>query len=406
MGRTMARHPIRRLQIDGHVASLARPSAIRSLVGLVILGLGIALAVNHDTVEVHHGDTGERVSEAGVLMLGGVIGLLGLLLASFRRGVRFDRARRTVEHWWGFGPFRRRSEQPLGELGIVRVRRVVTSGGNGSSTSYPVDLMGRSGNATLLLLRAVGPIDARATGEDVAKFLGLPLREGLSGPETERAPEHLDRSFREAVLAEGERPPYPVLPLASKVLAEHNGPRWIVAFPALGALRVGAGLGLALLPPSLLFVAVAYVMFGDSFGEALPWLAGFALVPNVVLLLVGLIRGSARQAVEVLPGRIAVETRLLGGLRSIQRMGWDELEQVQVREPPRTPLSGLLGRGEVVLVSDQRRIHVGRAGRPEDREFLVALLRHALTEPLDSDADLRRSTPPHEAAGRGGSSSR
>ncbi|MFW6163345.1 MAG: hypothetical protein ACODAJ_11300, partial [Planctomycetota bacterium] len=149
-------------------------------------------------------DTDEPMPLYFALPFGGVFALVGAGLVLGRAGKRLDRRAGTVTTWWGLAvPFHRK-EMPLSDFDKVRITREVRRSKNSTYTVYPVRLHG-GGDAKVKIEEPRDQSKARGLGEEVAKFLTLPLHDRSMGKTVTRQPEELDESLRDRAERTGER---------------------------------------------------------------------------------------------------------------------------------------------------------------------------------------------------------
>lgn len=196
-------------------------------------------------------------------ILSGVPLVIGIGILTIRQGVRVDRRNNTIEDWNGFLPFLRTRTVSFGEIGEVKIHKLVLPSRHGPPhVIHSVMLMGPEPH--VLISSDKHYADARATAEQVSAILGTPLRdEGIEPVYREdgtaietRAPDTLDASLQQQAAVSGEAPPFPVKPGDCRICVRREPSRYVFELPplrrslvmALGvavfSLAVAVGLGL------------------------------------------------------------------------------------------------------------------------------------------------------------------
>lgn len=196
-------------------------------------------------------------------VLSGVPLVIGIGILTIRQGVRVVRRNNTVEYWNGFLPFLRTRTVGFGEIGEVKIDKIVLQSRYGSPyVIHSVMLMGPEPH--VLISSDEHYADARATAEQVAAFLGIPLRdeaidrvyrEDGTAIET-RTPDALDASLQQQAAVSGKAPPFPIKPGDCRIRVRRESSRYVFELPplqrslvmALGvaAFSLAAAVGLAL----------------------------------------------------------------------------------------------------------------------------------------------------------------
>jgi len=173
-------------------------------------------------------------------LFSGVPLLIGIGILGIRQGVRLDRRKNTVESWHGFLPFLRTRTVGFGEIGEVKIGKLVLPSRYGPPhVIHSVKLMGPEPH--VLISSEEHYADARAAAEQVAAFLGIPLRDEAIGPvyredgtaiET-RAPEALDASLQQQAAVPGKAPPFPIRPRDCRIRVRREPSRYVFELPPL-----------------------------------------------------------------------------------------------------------------------------------------------------------------------------
>ncbi len=318
----------------------------------------------------------------------------GLLFASIgagfvfgRTGVILDRDEGTATSWWGLlAPFHR-TVRPLEDFREVAVARETRRTKNSTYTVYVVRLTGMG--KPLGIREPRDPGAARRLAEEVAKFLGLGVRDASGDRAVVREAERLDEPVRERLRRTGERAPRPATPLETRVGHEIGSDGATLEIPPPGfrgavvvPLIAGGALSLFVLG---LFVApvLAQLTTDESEGARTAlWIFGgpcvaAGLTPFVLLALPTLQAVATRDRVSLTRDSVRVERRglLLG--KAIE-MAASEAEEVAIAPATRRPWK-TIGGNVVQVRCDEGAIEFG-AGLPKsDLEWLRGLAVHYLS---------------------------
>jgi len=183
-------------------------------------------------------------SEAGwrffLCALSVVLLVIGIGILTIRQGVRLDKRNNTVHEWNGVPPFLRTRTTSLDKIVEVKIERVVFRSSQGTPhVIHSVKLTGPEPH--VLVWSDKEYTDTRVKAEQVAAFLGVPLRdEALSPIYREdataieaRAPDMLDASLQQQAAASGEPTPFPVKPSDCRIRVRREPSCYVFGLPPL-----------------------------------------------------------------------------------------------------------------------------------------------------------------------------
>jgi hypothetical protein len=130
--------------------------------------------------------------------------MVGLGMATGRRGIIIDRRRHRVVKWYGLLVPLMRREHMLGLCDRLAVTREERKSDKSTRIVYPVRLEGNAQEKPICIEEPLDYQQARATAESLSRFLGLPLVDRSFGKEVVREPDRLDESLRERARRTGE----------------------------------------------------------------------------------------------------------------------------------------------------------------------------------------------------------
>ncbi len=314
-------------------------------------------------------------------------GLPALALILYRSGITVDGARGSVVTWWGLGSlcgignWRRTERHALDALDHVTVSKEVRSnGGNGGSrTVYVVRLIGEP---LIHVLTFSSPLPARQLAERLAQATNRPLRSTLVGEAVVTAPERLDWSLRERLIADGDVPEEPTQPPRSRLRVHADGARRVIAVPAPGMLRAGLGLAALALPGEVAALGLAISFFGDASPAVLAVIVAVVLAPLAVVVALVAPHGLRRTRVEITPDTLRVE-HAWPWRRELLHMEVAVLEELSETPIRKHPFAGLVLQGGVTAISDNAFLQLTRGLSEPDQTYLATLVRHVVCQPSD-----------------------
>lgn len=374
--------------------------------GIVLLLIGAGLLFMAWSLS----ETGRGQPRAPIVLLavGSMTLLGGAFCALVHGGAFLDRREKVEVRWWKAAGLGRRQGKSF--AGADRVTIGVDSGGADSPTTYPVRLAGPAGIEALALDKPADYQQARATGEQVARFLDLPLHDHSAGVPVVRQPAELDEPLRSRLRRTNGLPPLPTAPPDPRARVDQasNGLRieiagagvsavgWIpVGFAAVFSAIVGANLLPALLrggwSPSLglglLFVLAPLLLTLKGAGSQV--LRRTVIEASRLGLRVEMVHWLTRKTVEI-PADEIEELILLrldapGGLpgkESAEAWEWS-LEHGRTsdgRALPKAPrwLWRLAQTPGILARSDRVSVTVAAGLPPEELAYLHGLLLRAL----------------------------
>jgi hypothetical protein len=231
-------------------------------------------------------------------------------------------------------------------------------------------------------------LSARRLSERFAAAMSKPLHNHLSGIPVIRAPEELDRSLGENIVASGELPVLPVQPEDSSLSIQVDGDRLRVEIPPPGILRGGLALLVFVLPGLALAVAAVFLFGGgQSIGFRL-FLAGSLGLPLLGAFFYALSRGTRKEWLEVGPEKVTIHSSYPWGTTS-KSISTQEIEEITQSEENKnaSPLAGMLALGGVTLMGDRAMLTFGASLSLEDRSFVMDLVRYILARSVANRAD-------------------
>jgi len=160
-----------------------------------------------------------------------------------------------VTSWWGALGLRKKTERPLDDFNRVTINKEVRRSKNSTYTVYPVRLSGEGKPINIEEPRDYK--SARATAEELAKFVGKGILDTSSGEAVERDLESLDESLRDRARRTGETIEVPEMPPNMKSKCSVEGRQMVVEIPAEGLRPVM----LLLLAVPLVIAAVVFLSF-------------------------------------------------------------------------------------------------------------------------------------------------
>lgn len=301
---------------------------------------------------------------------GVVVGLLfltvGLAVGFGRKGLIVDRGRDTITTWWGvFVPFSRK-ELELGEPGHVEVSREVRGSGKSRTTVFPVTLVEKGIVASQELFAPQSYVHSRHIAERLAGFLEISLHDSSSGALVIREADTLDEPLRDRLLREQGTVPTPSPTPPGRLRATRDGDEVTCVLPPPGiGLKHVLGLVMVLVIPLFVFGTMAgedvplpirgfYVLFG-----AVPALL---VLPSLARALLG--RDQVRMSAR------GVALRSWFGLRPIQRIPAEELEELTMVAASTEGFMNAARGGSVVARSDERTLVFGKNLTGEELRWL------------------------------------
>lgn len=324
-----------------------------------------------------------RPGSTDLIIPTGLLMLLGAVLICVRVGVIVDRQRRTIRTWWGLlVPFyRNRTEHSVSQAHFVTLSREERRAGKGQIyVVFPVTLEGRSSDA-ITIHEPHDHDKARHLAEEIAKFLGLGIRDRSSGEEVAREAGTLDESLRERLRRLGRSVALPVQAPGARAILSYGGIRSPTTIE-IPPMPVGDCARWFLIGLSIAGV-VAIVL---EWWTSRRWDVAFGVPTLVMLLLVlvillpVLIRAAIlRERLVVSPQEIVVTRRDVFGTKTT-RLAGAEVEDVA--------LVHARGYGRftsrVVIRSDRGSIElVAALSNPEEVRWLRDVLAHVLTVTFD-----------------------
>lgn len=296
---------------------------------------------------------------------GAVFATIGAALVFGRRGVIVDRRRKEVRTWWGLLVALGGTERQLEEFTGVRLTREVRRSDKSSYTVYPVRLGG--GGKPVSLGEPRDATAARKLGEELAKFVGLPLEDATSGSVVRREAGHLDESVRDRARRTGRKLEIPPPPPGMKTQVSFQGDATVLEIPPAGFHPAYLVIfAVVLIFPAIIGGFMIHPILGEKSEDPFRWvfvgfLSLFALVPVLIFAGVVLRAAKRRTKVTVSPGEVTVETSGIGLTLKVT-LPADEIEELLVRDlPPQMAKFAAMkrGAGGIVLRTDRKGVSFG-----------------------------------------------
>ena len=312
--------------------------------------------------------TGRPMPIYFAIPFGGIFATVGAALVLGRAGKRIDRRAGTVSTWWGLlVPFRCK-EMPLADFDKVAITHEVRRSKNSTYTVYPVRLRGE-GSAKVDVETPRDEAKARALGEEIAKFLTLPLHDSSVGSVVIRQADELDESLRERAERTGERAEVGSPPPDARAISSVTGDILTFEIPPLGFRPLVLFImGASLLCP-LVFAGVFVVPF--TLTEDVPLGVKLIFAGVLCILFIGVPVGiawtfalrmakkTARVDVSPLELRVTVRGLFRSSTHAIPTAELEELQVVNLTKTPKATVGpkiglALLGSGGVILARSDR----------------------------------------------------
>lgn len=320
-----------------------------------------------------------RPESIEVIVLGGALALLGAVLTCVRVGVIVDRQRRTVTTWWGLlvPLYRNRTEYSVSRADFVTLSREERKAGKGEIYAvFPVTLGGSGGDA-MTIHEPHDHDKARHLAEEIAKFLGLGIRDRSVAEEVVREAGTLDESLRERLRRLGRSVPLPVQAPGARAILTYGGNRSPTAIE-IPPMPVGECVRWFL--AGLLVAGVGAVVL--EWWAPRRWDMAFGVPTLIMLLLVLVILLPVLIRAAILRERLVVSRREIVVIRrdifgtKTTRLAGAEVEDVALVQ------ARGFGRftSRVAIHSDRGSIElVAALSNPEEVRWLRDVLVHVLT---------------------------
>jgi hypothetical protein len=270
-----------------------------------------------------------------VVPFGAIFVMVGLGMATGRRGIIIDRRRHRVVKWYGLLVPMMRREQLIVLCDRLEVSREVRTSDDSTQVVYPVRLEGNAQEKPVCIEEPLDYQQARATAESLARFLGLPVVDRSSGQEVVREPDRLDESLRERARRTGEEIADAVVPLQMRSTLQQESDTLQIRIPPTGV----TSLHRLHLIGVLIFIGVAAfvvrpflnVDVQDPMNYLFSGLmvAGFVLLPLIAVF--SRVAGQAKRGCTVQASRSLL--RVEQG-KTVTEIYVDELEELEVHASP------------------------------------------------------------------------
>jgi hypothetical protein len=298
--------------------------------------------------------------------------IVGALLMCLRRSVLLDRRQRLATTGWSLLVPLNRSEHLLSDAHEVVLSREEQSFGDTDYDVFPVTLQGAGGDE--IKLREPRDYEsARRLAEEVAKFLGLGMRDRSSGEVIARAPGTLDQSLRQRAKQAGARSRMPERPAGAKSIASFDGATATIEIPPF--MRWIWSVLTGLLVAALTALGLEFDTKRDAAPELQHGLFLFlvllAVTVPILFFLMHRMGIHHRDRLVVSAHEVVLTRRGLFGARTL-RLPADEIEEVVTESA-----SG--GSQRVVIRGDRGSIKLAVVHSEEEAKWLRDLLVYVLT---------------------------
>lgn len=264
---------------------------------------------------------------------GGIFAAVGAALIFARGGVTINTGDKTVVTWWGVLGYRKRTQHDLDTIDHVTISREVRRSKNSTYTVYPVRLSRSEKPINLEEPRDYK--EARATAEQVAKFIEKDIVDTTSGKRIVRDFGSLDESLRDRARRTRESIELPEPPPAMKTRCSIEGRQVTLELPAgkfnaVTAIMLVFGCAV----PAVVFFGFFFPMMKkDNLPKEMQYIVlGFVGVFFVLLPLVFVVVkavSGAKRSVRIIASRDCLQVENRGLLfTKIKRIPSEELEEL------------------------------------------------------------------------------
>lgn len=346
--------------------------------GLTVIGCGLFTAF----------ETGSPFAAIPFALFGIIFAGVGSLFVFGRAGIIIDRRDGTVTSWRGFVVPLWRTVSTLSDRKWVHVTREVRRSKNSTYTVYPVRVQTSKGPVSIE--ESSSFLSSRGRAEQVAKFLGMGIRDASGDFPVERPAGTLDESLRDRFRRAGEKPRMPQAPEGCRVEYDVNGEEVAFEIPASG---FRASHRLALVVAVLISGVIAGVegwpllqSRDEGRGIALVILLGFASIPLVVIGIPTITSATTRVRLLASPRGVR-EDRRSWFHRAGTEIPAAEMEELGIR-PVVSSADSFLGGGieRVRIVSDRGMIEAGAGLTAEELEWFRGMIECLVTAPREDGA--------------------
>lgn len=311
------------------------------------------------------------------ILFGGVFTLVGSILSLGRSGYDFDRRLKTVREWSGllFPMFTRL--HAINSYNEVRISREVRKSKNSTYYVYEVSLRHNGENA----LKLTAPTDmheARRLGEEIAKFVELPLVDACADEVVRRPHDQLDASLKEQIERSGKSVDLSAPPEGMRTTYEAHGdavhfhipppPASCMHFAPVGCATIFAGIFASTMFADILTGATSStekLVFASVVGFF------FIVLPIGGTFLGALSQRRKRWEVVANPQELRVTTYgLLGGRESM--IPASKLEELRLE-------STKGGESSIAAISDEVRINFGEGLKQPEAQWIIQVIKRAVT---------------------------
>jgi len=269
---------------------------------------------------------------------GGIFAAVGAAIIFGRAGVTLHTGDRTIVTWWGLLGYKKRTQHDLDAIDHVTISREVRRSKNSTYTVYPVRLAG--GKKPINLEEPRDYKAARATAEQVAKFIEKEIVDTASGERVVRDFRSLDESLRERVRRTGEAIEMPEPPAAIKTRCSIEGRQVTLELPAKGFTAVtGIMMIFGCVIPAVVFFGFFFPMMKkDNLPKEMQYIVlgfvgvFFVLLPLAFLIVKALSRAKTSVRIIASRDRLQVENRGLL-FTKIKRIPSEDLEELILPGP-------------------------------------------------------------------------
>lgn len=338
-----------------------------------------------------------------VFVVGAPLATVALLIM-WRTGITVDDVTGTMTLWSGPLVPLMKSAIPRRDAVAVRFVKRMMQTPKGTRIEYAILLARRQGGDIGLLAGLIDCDEARRNAEAYAAFLRIDLRDETAAETIVRDWAHLDEPLRERHRRLNTAAPLPAQPPGATAVLHYRGPGTptVVEIPAAGVRP--AQFIPALVPAAIAIAALLICLAaGAALVPVLIFVVPLATVPGLMIGIDVLINATRREVITASTEGVRIETRAFG-TRKVREIGADAIEEIVAPTPPqgftdaadRTAQSiGIQHVSTVVsLRTDTESIGVGLSLPLAEREWLRAVLLHAVSGSENGVTDARPAEPP------------
>ncbi len=368
------------------------------LFGLPFLLVGLAVMIGGLGGRLKD-DSGQGMPILFAICFGGIFASVGAGFMFGRSGVTLDKRTNQAVKWWGLLVPMKRTVVALDSLEQVEIAKEIRRSDKSTYTVYPVRLT--HGAEPLKICEPRDYQQSRREAEEIAKFLGVALKDASSGGEgVVRQADELDHSIRDQVRAKGEVVEVPATPTGSRVRHELADGKLTFEIPAPGVspVMLVVIVGMCLLPLG----SGAFFFTGFLGGGSEPWLFKafigvfvlFFVAPVILIPGRMILKGKSRERITVTPQKLELSL-VSPWMTRTSSLPAGEIEELELVQGARMPTGGrdaekvpqivkgialMAGGGATIMArTDKETLQFGRMLSRAEAEWMHALIKRVLT---------------------------